>query len=85
MPGQLTGDINVLFFGAAAAAAGVREAKVMASDETSVAALLGELRNSFPALRQIKLLSAVNQEFASPDVTVNAGDEFAVFTAVSGG
>lgn len=76
--------INVLFFGAAADAAG-QKCIELETLQLSSRQILDRVRAVCPKLTSLPLLYAINQEYATGDELVHAGDEFAVFTPVSGG
>jgi len=80
--------VRVLFFGAARDAAGTPEAELELSAPADARRAFQEVFARFPVLEQRfgrSLLCAVNQEYASPEREVRAGDELAVFPPVSGG
>ena len=79
-------EIKVLFFGAAADAAGTRQTSV-AADGVSVDEVWNMLADRFPGVAPMRgtLAFAVNNEYATPGETVRAGDEVAVLPPVSGG
>jgi len=77
--------IRVLFFGATADAVGMRETKVTVNDDSSVAEVVDRLSLQYPQLSNRKLLTAVNEEYKAPNVSLRDGDQLAIFTAVSGG
>lgn len=77
-------QINILFFGAAADAAGRREMVLETSAETTDA-LFREVVEAFPKLSAHKLLFALNADYADGSETLRNGDDLAIFTAVSGG
>lgn len=77
--------IQLLFFGATADVIGSRELEVDLIEGESVSSLLERLQKQNPRIASEKLLVAINEEYAKPDVALKAGDEVAIFTAVSGG
>lgn len=79
-------EVKVLFFGAAADAAGVRETRVAANGVT-LDELWAMVTGKHPALSPMRgsLAFAINGEYAGPGETVAAGDEVAVLPPVSGG
>lgn len=77
--------VNVLFFGAAAEAAGGRSVEITVDPDTTARQVFDRVLAEKPALAGKKLLFALNQEYTRGDATVSEGDELAVFTAVSGG
>lgn len=76
---------KILFFGATADAAGTRASEIELEIGSTAGDIEEKLRAEHPALANLKLLIAVNEEYASPDTVLNDGDEVAIFTAVSGG
>jgi molybdopterin converting factor small subunit len=77
--------VRVRFFGATAELVGKYEIDIR-TDDTTVAEVLDRLILEYPALAKLDLKFAVNQEYASSETAIEcAGDELAVFTAVSGG
>lgn len=77
--------VQVLFFGATAEYVGERKIEIELESETKASAAFQKIVSAYPNLQKHALLFAVNQEYASGDETLGAGDELAVFTAVSGG
>jgi len=77
--------VQVLFFGATADEAGMRETEIDFPEDAKADEVFGEIVDKFPRLANHKLLFAVNQEYANGDEVIKDGDELAVFTAVSGG
>ena len=56
------------------------------SQSADVQTVLGELKNSYPKLKDIKsLLVAVNSEYAESDLVLSDTDEIALIPPVSGG
>ena len=79
--------LHVLLFGATADALGESEISLDLPDEAEAKAdaAFQKILAEFPALKNHKLLFAVNQEYAGGGETIKNGDELAIFTAVSGG
>ena len=78
--------IQVLLFGAVADLIGLRELEMEISYRSSLNEIIERFSTNYPKLSEHKLLTAVNEEYASdPDRLLNAGDRVAIFTAVSGG
>lgn len=79
-------EVKVLFFGAAADAAGTREAELTANG-VSIRELWSMLTDKYPGVAPMRgtLAFAINDEYASLDDIVSAGDEVAVLPPVSGG
>ncbi|HUR99139.1 MAG TPA: MoaD/ThiS family protein [Pyrinomonadaceae bacterium] len=78
-------QVRVLFFGATADAVGDSEVTLDIGSEATLGDLVQFLKTSNARLAQMKLLSAVNEEYAETRRTLMAGDRVALFTAVSGG
>ena len=76
---------TVLLFGAAADASGERQIDLELEAGSTVGQALENVRQAHSGLSKHKLLTALNEEYVSPETTVNNGDTLAVFTAVSGG
>ena len=77
--------VTVLFFGAAADAAGTRESPFETGKGATAGAAMSSLIEKYPALTRHKLLFALNEEYVDAKTTLADGDTLAVFTAVSGG
>jgi len=79
--------ITVLLFGACREAAATDEILLEVPAGSSVAAAFEELKRRYPALEpfRFRLLFAVNENYASPDQILSAGDTLAVLPPVSGG
>ncbi len=77
--------VQVLFFGATAAAVGAREIEMNLADDAKSDEALAEIKRKFPQLNAHSLLFAVNQEYANGSESIKNGDDLAIFTAVSGG
>lgn len=81
--------IKILYFASLAETLGTKSENIEA-DASDVAALLETLRargepyaSAFAG--DVRVLSAVNQEMASIDTAIKAGDEVAFFPPVTGG
>jgi molybdopterin converting factor small subunit len=77
--------VSVLFFGATADAAGMREIDFEFDEKATANDAFRAIVDKYPRLADHKLLFAVNQEYASGEEIIRDGDELAIFTAVSGG
>ncbi|HKP68323.1 MAG TPA: MoaD/ThiS family protein [Pyrinomonadaceae bacterium] len=77
--------VCVLFFGATAEAVGEREIECSVADTDSASQLVRKIAADHPALGNLKLLFAINEEYVAPEASLNDGDKLAVFSAVSGG
>lgn len=79
--------VRVLFFGAARDVVGQSEVMLSLDGPTKSVAAFEQVLDTFPELRRFgrSLLFAINEEYASPDREVRAGDELALFPPVSGG
>ena len=79
--------VRVLFFGAARDVVGQSEVTLSLDGPTKARAAFEQVVDKFPELRRFgrSLLFAINEEYASADREVRAGDELALFPPVSGG
>jgi molybdopterin converting factor small subunit len=77
--------VRVLFFGATADAAGRRLIELTAPAGANSRQIYDLVMQRYPKLASHRLHVAVNQEYVSGDTPIRAGDEVAIFTAVSGG
>lgn len=79
-------EVTVLFFGAAADAAGTRQTSLTA-DGVSLDEVWTMIADRFPGVAPMRgtLAFALNSEYATLEDTVSAGDEIAVLPPVSGG
>ena len=80
-----TDMVNVLFFGAVFAATGTKSLKLELGSPRPAKEVLDEIVAQFPVLEKQRLLMAVNQEYSGGNEMLRDGDEFAIFTPVSGG
>lgn len=78
-------SVRVFFFGATAAAVKLRERRLDLDRIENVGDALNKLVKLYPRLSDHRLLVALNEEYVSPETTLEEGDELAIFTAVSGG
>jgi molybdopterin converting factor small subunit len=77
--------VKVLLFGATADAVGSRQLDFRIEDAAMTDAVVERLKRDHPPLSGLRLLTAVNEEYADANTILRDGDEVAVFTAVSGG
>jgi molybdopterin synthase sulfur carrier subunit len=84
---ESTDTVRVLFFSALREAAGLRTLDIEISGPVDRSTLLDLVCAQVPAVREWRsLLSvAVNLEYADADTVIQAGDEVALVTPVSGG
>lgn len=75
----------ILFFGATAEIAGVREIEISVSNGLTSGSALNDTIQRIPGLASHKLHISLNQQYATGDEIIRDGDELAIFTAVSGG
>jgi molybdopterin synthase catalytic subunit len=87
MTNPLQVSVRVLFFGAARDAVGSNEIEISVDSPATVATAFRTLLERFGGLERFgrSLLFAVNQEYATPDTSLQENDELAVFPPVSGG
>lgn len=78
-------NVRVLFFGATADEAGLREAEFRFEGPLRAREAFATVLDTYPALKKHKLLFARNQQYIKGEEVIAEGDELAVFTAVSGG
>ena len=82
-------NVRVLFFGATADSVGNREIEFSLESGTSASQAFSRIFNDIPGLKENhkekSLHFSINQEYADGNEKIEAGDELAVFTAVSGG
>lgn len=76
--------MNVLLFGAEAAAVGAREVSIDVDDQFTAGELKAMLAERYPGLSE-SCRVAVNQRFVTDDAKVSALDEVALIGPVSGG
>jgi molybdopterin converting factor subunit 1 len=80
-------SVRVLFFGAARDAVNSNEIELSLEAPATVSSAFRKLVEKFSDLERFgrSLLFAVNQEYATPDTSLEDNDELAVFPPVSGG
>ena len=80
-------QLDVTFFALYRERAGRREYCLELADGATVAELTDELRRHFPNLApsEVKIVVAVNAEYAEPETILNPGDEVCLIPPVSGG
>ena len=78
-------QVTVLLFGESADIVGSRELELKIGETSTANSLINQISRDHPLLAKHRLLVAVNEEYADADTILNAGDEIAIFTAVSGG
>lgn len=79
-------QIRILFFGIAREIAGGNTLHIEIAAPAKVADLKELLGKRFPDLAKLRSFAiAVNQQYAGPDVQINAQDEIAIIPPVSGG
>jgi len=79
--------VKILFFGAARDAVGGDEILFELPGSVTAVKAREAILAKYPDLARFgnSLLFAVNQQYAEPDLQINAGDELAIFPPVSGG
>jgi len=80
-------ELSVRFFALYRERAGCSVAKVTLPEGTTVADLVAVVRDRFPKLAppDVKIVVAVNEEYAEPETSLQAGDEICLIPPVSGG
>jgi molybdopterin synthase catalytic subunit len=80
-------QISVRFFAILKDRAGVSQASIDLNGDVTVAAAMRVIAERFPqAANDLKrAATAVNREYASPDIVLSDGDELALIPPVSGG
>ncbi|MFZ1699913.1 MAG: MoaD/ThiS family protein [Pyrinomonadaceae bacterium] len=78
-------NVKVMFFGATADITGHRDIELSDASGLSARQVFVDLLNMYPDLSRQKLLMSVNQQYSIGSEIIKAGDELAIFTAVSGG
>ena len=78
-------ELNVRLF--ALYRAGRRDIPVVLQDGATVADLTDEVRRQLPRLAppEVKIVVAVNADYAAPDVVLRPGDDVCLIPPVSGG
>lgn len=80
-------QVRVLFFGILKDVAGRSSDVLTVPDEATAADVLGHYERNFPDKKCLlsSIAISVNQEYATPDCLLHAGDEIALLPPVSGG
>ncbi|MGI4870410.1 MAG: molybdopterin converting factor subunit 1 [Janthinobacterium lividum] len=79
-------NLTVALFGIAREITGQSSLTLTAPAGQSVAGLLAELRQQYPALANLRSLAvAVNNDYADDDTALHERDEIALIPPVSGG
>jgi len=79
--------VNVLFFGRIRELTGIAEESIDVPEGATLADLFDRYQSRFPSLAGFRssLVASRNQEFASWETAVSAGDDVAFLPPVSGG
>ena len=78
--------VKIALFGITKEIVGKPELELTAPDEQSVAGLMDQLRDQYPALRELTSFAvAVNSDYAEDDYRLHERDEIALIPPVSGG
>ena len=79
--------LDVTFFALYRERAGLRQLALELPEGGTVADLPGAIRHRFPNLapHNVKIVVAVNAEYADPDLALEEGDEVCLIPPVSGG
>ena len=80
-------EIAVRFFALYRERAGRSSLALLLPEGATVADLTAEVRQLFPALAppQVKIVVAVNADYAEPEVVLKQGDDVCLIPPVSGG
>ena len=80
-------ELSVRFFALYRERAGCSVAQVTMPQDSTVADLVATLRENYPRLAppDVKIVAAVNEEYAEPDLVLKMGDEICLIPPVSGG
>jgi MoaE-MoaD fusion protein len=80
-------QVRVLFFGVLKDLLGQNADVLNLPEKAALSDVLEHYQNKIPALRPLcgSLAMSINQEYASPNATLHAGDEVALLPPVSGG
>ncbi len=80
-------ELTVRFFALYRERAGCGAAQVQVPESATVADLVEVVRHHYPRLAppDVKIVVAVNEEYAEPHTTLKAGDEICLIPPVSGG
>ena len=80
-------EITVRFFALYRERAGLRSLAMEVPDGASVAGLTDVVRQRFPRLAppEVKIVVAVNAEYAEPEQVLRPGDDVCLIPPVSGG
>ena len=80
-------ELSVRFFALYRERAGCSVTNVTLPEGTTVADLVAVIRELFPQLAppDVKIVVAVNEEYAEPETSLKAGDEICLIPPVSGG
>ena len=80
-------EITVRFFALYRERAGCNTFLMQLSQGATVADLTAEVRRQFPALAppQVKIVVAVNADYAEPEAVLHPGDDVCLIPPVSGG
>ena len=80
-------DLNIRVFARYRARAGRRTVSVVVPDEATVADLTDEVRRQLPNLAppEVKIVVAVNTDYADSEVVLQPGDDVCLIPPVSGG
>lgn len=79
--------LDVTFFALYRERAGLRQLALELPEGGTVSDLTGVIRHKFPNLAppNVKIVVAVNSEYAEPDLALQEGDEVCLIPPVSGG
>ena len=80
-------EITVRFFALYRERAGCNASPIQLAPGATVADLIAEVRRQFPGLAppQVKIVVAVNTDYAEPEAVLHPGDDVCLIPPVSGG
>ena len=80
-------ELNIRLFALYRERAGRSTVSVVVPDEATVADLTDEVRRQLPNLAppEVKIVVAVNTDYADPEVVLQPGDDVCLIPPVSGG
>lgn len=79
-------EVEIMAFGIARDIFGAPVIQLKLAENSTVRQLLDQLYLSYPALEDLRSVAiAINAEYASPEQSIQAGDEVVIIPPVAGG